>query len=157
MTSTEVTTLKTMAFGLLSLMRQTEHSHSRVRAKMREAYTEDALKGVLVDTSVPEGAYIYVGGTDNAWKKVTSTNPKTVGANKAYLDLSNISTISQAEAASYGARMRAITIGGDGETTGIETVEKAEQSNDATYTLGGVRTNNTKGIRINKNKKYIVK
>lgn len=122
-----------------------------------ETYTEDALRGVLVETSVPDGAYIYVGGTDNAWKKVTSTYPKTVGANKAYLDLSNIPTISQAEAVSYGARMRAITIGGDGETTGIEAVEKAELSDDATYTLGGVHTNNAKGIRINKNKKYIVK
>lgn len=108
------------------------------------------LQGTFVGASVPEGCYILVNGQ---WKKVTSAYPKTVGANKAYLTLSNSLVVPAEARANYVA----FNID-EGETTSIRSIGKVQIENENYFNLSGQRVDClTKGLYVKNGKKVIIK
>lgn len=112
----------------------------------QETSAANGLVGNLTTASVavPTGSYILVGGK---WKKVV-TETNTIGANRAYLDLSQLTT-----ATAKGNIAMSL---GDGAATGISELKDNEAKCHTAYNLNGQRVPaNYKGIVIVNGKKYI--
>lgn len=112
--------------------------------------TGNALTGYFdaEDRSVPAESYILYGGQ---WLRVTADGNNTVGKYRAYLTLSE-----DLKVASAPAKAVVMTLDGN-ETTGINSVNAADDDAPV-YNLSGMRVKNpTRGIYVKNGKKYIVK
>ena len=112
----------------------------------QETSTVNGLVGNLTakTVSVPKDNYILVGGK---WKKVVATT-NTIGANRAYLDLSRLTPTT--------AKGNIAMSLGDGAATGITELKAGEATSHVFYNLNGQRVPaNYKGIVIVNGKKYI--
>ena len=96
------------------------------------------LQGTFTGADVPTGSYILAG---TQWKKVGTTYPKTVGANKAYLTLDNSLLVPQEQASARG--YIAFDIEGN-ETTGINTVNGKGLKVNGYYNFAGQRISQPK-------------
>ena len=123
-------------------------------AELTEAQTVNGLVGSFTGTSVAEGMYILSGG-----KIVKCGTGCTIGANKAYIDMSLVPTTQQP-----GVKSIAIA----DLTDGINTMENGQLTMDnAIFNIAGQRINNSqftihnsqlrKGIYIVNGKKVVVK
>lgn len=114
------------------------------------AGTNNGLVGTFTNTTAPQGADYYVLSSNQLWQVDSDV---TVGANKAYVDVSQISNISAAK-----GRVEIFFNGAD-ETTGIESMNAIETlSSGKVYDLSGrVVTAPTKGMYIINGKKVLVK
>lgn len=117
--------------------------------QVAEAGIANGLVGSYTKETIAAGAKNYI-LNNNQWKYVPAGNTNYVGANKAYLDLSQVSASSKSE----------VDIPFDSEPTGIEAVSLKPGFIEGMeiYNLNGVRVNeNYKGIIIVNGKKYINK
>lgn len=106
------------------------------------AEVTNELVGVTEETPITAGNYVLSDG------KFLPCNEGTLPANKAYLPQDAVPT-------SAGAK--GITIVFDGNTTGINEIQKAE-TDGAIYNLSGMRVSKTqKGVYIMNGRKVIVK
>ena len=130
---------------------------------LAEALTGQVLQGTFTATKAPQNSYILVG---TQWKKVTKANTNTVGAYRAWLDITNADRITEAQAR---AAISFDLVGG-GETTGVnekffaeqsgraERRMKNEESAAAVYNLSGQRVGaDYKGVVIKNGRKFIIK
>ena len=109
------------------------------------------LIGTFTGATVPNDGTSYI-LKDGSWLKVVGTT-NTVGANRAYLTLTDELVVPEAPA---GARI--MTLNFDEKITGIESSTVAERNDGAIYTLTGVQVKQpTRGIYVKNGKKYIVK
>ena len=110
------------------------------------------LNGTFVGAIVPNDGTSYI-LKDGVWKRVNGTT-NTVGANRAYLTLTDELVVPAVEASRY------VVMGlDDGETTGISTMQNSERimRNDV-YDLSGRRVvQPSKGLYIVNGKKVIIK
>ena len=110
------------------------------------AGNDNGLVGVLESTTATADTYVL---SNNTWLKCVSSSLPTIGAYRAYLDLSSVSG---------GASARSLIMKFDGEeTTSISTVNALPSDNDI-YNLNGIRVSHpVKGIYVRSGKKIIVK
>lgn len=98
------------------------------------------------NTDVPSGSYILSGGK---WLK---SNSSKVNAYRAYL--TGVSDLSVVDGKS-GAKAMSLDFSA---TTGINSVQEAQQNGGAIYSISGVRVSKpTKGIYVRNGKKFVVK
>lgn len=98
------------------------------------------------DTDVPADSYILSGGK---WLK---SNSSKVNAYRAYL--TGVSSLAVVDGTS-GAKAMSLDFSA---TTGINSVQEAQQNGSAIYSISGVRVSKpTKGIYVRNGKKFVVK
>jgi hypothetical protein len=110
----------------------------------------NGLLGTFDAKVLAKGGNLYV-LSNNKWYLVNNDNGFTCGANRAYLNFSNVPVVDGKEAKA----MEAVS----GGTTGIVDVRQMSDA-DAVYTLQGVRMSSDKlprGIYIRGGKKFVVK
>ena len=109
------------------------------------------LTGVFFSTKATADTYVLSG---NKWLKVVADNEPTIGANRAYLNISEAAEVAESPA-------RSITLDFDGiETSGINTVNSEEGmvKSSEMYNLSGQRISHpTKGIYVRNGKKVFIK
>ena len=106
------------------------------------------LTGVFISTKATADTYVLSG---NTWLKVVADNEPTIGANRAYMDLSAAVEVAEAPARAF------ILSFGDSEATAISTVNALPTGN-VIYNLNGIRVSNpVKGIYVRNGKKIIIK
>ena len=111
------------------------------------AGNDNGLVGVLAETTATADTYVL---SNNTWLKCVSSSLPTIGAYRAYLDLSSVSG---------GASARSLIMGFEGtETTAINAIDNLQMTIDNYYNLNGQRvTQPRKGLYIIDGKKVIVK
>lgn len=112
--------------------------------------TNNGLVGTFTDITAPQGTDYYVLSSNQLWQVDSDV---TVGANKAYVDVSQITNSSSAK-----GRIELFFNGAD-DTTGIESMNAIETlTSGKIYDLSGrVVTAPTKGMYIINGKKVLVK
>lgn len=111
--------------------------------------TTDALVGTFISTKATDGTYVL----NNQWLKVVADAEPTVGANRAWLNLTNASEVSESttQAKSFISFV-------DDSVTAINGVQKVQKNDNAIYNLSGQRVSNpTHGIYIRNGKKFIIR
>ena len=113
------------------------------------AGSDNGLVGVLESTTATADTYVL---SNNTWLKCVAGDLPTIGANRAYLDLSSVSG-----GASAHARALTIDFDSDSEATAISTANALPTDNEI-YNLNGIRVSHpVKGIYVRNGKKVFIK
>ncbi|MBR0269431.1 MAG: hypothetical protein IJQ48_05420 [Prevotella sp.] len=115
------------------------------------AGSDNGLVGVPAETTATADTYVL---SNNTWLKCVAGDLPTIGAYRAYLDLSSVSPVSEVKANSIMFNIE------DGETTGLNEVLPSGQTINASvvFTMSGLRVKHpTKGLYVTCGKKILIK